>query len=252
MELRLDERVVLVTGAGRGIGRAIAEKLAGAGAAVAVATRTADSGEQTVEAIRAVGHKAELYVVDVGEREQVSRLVADVAARFGRLDVVVHNAAHQPYMPIEQLVEADLDRIIDVNLKAAFWLLVDSLPQLRASPAPRFLVTTSITGTDVANFGYTAYGASKAGLIGFIRQAGGELAALGVRVNGVSPGNTMTDATRSHIALTRDDLSAGIPLGTLADAEDIANAMLFLASDAASHMTGQTITVDGGQGLGFS
>ena len=251
MELRLDGRVALVTGGGRGIGKAMCEVLAAAGATVAVATRTASSGEETVAAIQAAGHRAELFVVDISDREQVRSLVADVADRLGGLDIVVHNAAHQPYAPLGELTDEDLDAVIDTNLKAPFWLVADALPHLQKSAAPRFLVTSSIAGTHVGAHGFTAYGASKAGLNGFVRQAAGELARFGIRVNSVTPGNTLTDRAKEHMAATGDDLAANIPLKALGDPSDSAKALLFLASDAGSHITGQTIIVDGGQGLGF-
>jgi 3-oxoacyl-[acyl-carrier protein] reductase len=244
------DRTVLVTGAGRGIGRTIASSFAGEGARVAVATRTAASGRDTVEQIRAAGGTAELFVVDVAIRQAVRQLVLDVVAHFGNLDIVIHNAATLLNARLIDLTEEDLDRVIDVNVKAAFWLAQDAIPHLTKSPTPRLLYVSSIVGNRISNYGLSAYGASKAALNGFIRHAGGELAALGIRVNGVEPGSTRTDQVMEMMGSKLDDFGRLLPAGRVAEPADIAAALMFLAGASGNHIAGQTIVVDGGQSLG--
>jgi 3-oxoacyl-[acyl-carrier protein] reductase len=246
----VQDLTVIITGGGRGIGRTIASAFAREGARVALATRTASSGQKVVEEIRAAGGTAELFVVDVGVRAQIRRLVDDVVRRFGTLDMVVHNAATLLTARLTELLEEDLDRVIDVNVKASFWLAQDAAPHLVKSSRPRLLYVSSIVGNRIANYGLSAYGASKAALNGFIRHAGGELAATGIRVNGVEPGTTRTDYAVELLGSKLDDFGLMIPTGRVAEPADIAATLLFLASASADHITGQTIVVDGGQSLG--
>jgi 3-oxoacyl-[acyl-carrier protein] reductase len=246
----LQDRTVIITGGGRGIGRTIASTFAREGARVALATRTASTGQLAVDAIRAAGGTAELFVVDVSIRAQIRRLVEDVVQRFGTLDMVVHNAATLLTARLAELQEEDLDRVIDVNVKASFWLAQDALPHLAKSSRPRLLYVSSIVGNRIANYGLSAYGSSKAALNGFIRHAGGELAPLGIRVNGVEPGTTRTEYAVELLGQRLDDFGSTIPAGRVAEPTDIAETLLFLASAAGDHITGQTIVVDGGQSLG--
>jgi 3-oxoacyl-[acyl-carrier protein] reductase len=240
-------RVAIITGAGKGIGRAIALAFAAAGASIIVATRTAANGQRTVDDITANGGSASLVVCDVGRRATADLLVEAALSGFGRIDIVLHNAAVYPMCPIAELSEDMLDETLAVNLKAAFWLTAAALPHLRKSPAPRILVTSSVTGPRVALPGLAHYAASKSGLNGFIRAAAMEYAREGITVNGVEPGLIHTDAID---ALGDADVVAAmaraIPLRRLGRPEEIAFAMQYLASDAAAFVTGQTIIVDGG------
>jgi 3-oxoacyl-[acyl-carrier protein] reductase len=247
---RLAGRAAIVTGAGRGIGRAIAERFAAEGAGVCVATRTAAAGEETVGAIRDAGGDAFLVAADVGRLDVLERIVGETAERWGRLDVVVHNAAAFPFHRIVELPEDALEETLAVNLKAAFRLARLAVPYLERSPAGRLLFTSSVTGPRTAIPGLGHYAASKAGLNGFIRAAGLELARRGITVNGVEPGLIRTPALLS--LGTADELESmrrEIPLGRFGEPEEIAEAMLFLASDAGRYVTGQTIVVDGGAQL---
>jgi 3-oxoacyl-[acyl-carrier protein] reductase len=250
MSQELSGKVAIVTGAGQGIGEAIARRFAQAGAKVLIATRTAKTGQAVADAITAGGGVARLLHVDIGTHEAVKRTVAQAVESFGRLDIVVHNAAVYPVLPIEQLSDADLDRTLSVNLKASFWFIQEALPHLRRQGGGRFLFTSSVTGPNVAMPGTAHYGASKGGINALIRTAALEFARDNITVNGIEPGYILTPAMA---ALGSEEelaqMARCIPLGKLGDPLDCANAMLFLASDAAAYITGQTIVVDGGSTL---
>jgi 3-oxoacyl-[acyl-carrier protein] reductase len=246
---RLEGRVALVTGAGRGIGRAVAELFAREGARVMVATRSEAPGRETVEAIKADGGDAALHVVDVRTRSAVRETVQATLAAFHRLDVVVHNAYAGGLVPVWEMDDETLDSALDVNLKAAFWLTAEAVPALEKNRGSSILVVSSLTGNRQCQPLASAYGASKAGLNGFTRMAATELGPKGIRVNCVEPGVTETDGI--HV-LPDEELARFatiIPLGHLGEAIDIAYALLFLASEEAKHITGQVISVDGGQHL---
>ena len=250
MIVDLSEKVAIVTGSGQGIGEGIARLFAKAGAKVVIATRSEANGRAVADSILETGAVAWLNQTDIGRRSEVKRVVAQTVARFGRLDIVVHNAAVYPVIAIEQLSDEDLDRTLAVNLKAGFWLIQEALPHLRKRGGGRFLFTSSVTGPNVAMPGTAHYAASKGGMNGLIRTAALEYARQNITVNGVEPGYILTPAMEAlggPEALTQ--MASQIPLGKLGNPVDIANAMLFLASDAAAYITGQTIVVDGGSTL---
>jgi len=250
MIVDLSGKVVIVTGSGQGIGEGIARAFAKSGAKIVIATRSSANGQSVADSIVNDGGVAWLNQTDVGRRSEVKRVVAQTVERFGRLDIVVHNAAVYPVIPIEQLSDDDLERTLSVNLKASFWLIQEALPHLRKQGGGRFLFTSSVTGPNVAMPGTAHYAASKCGINGLIRTAALEYARQNITVNGVEPGYILTPAMNAlggPEALK--EMASQIPLGRLGSSTDIANAMLFLASDAAAYITGQTIVVDGGSTL---
>ena len=247
---RLDGKVALVTGAGCGIGAGIARVFAPAGAKVMVVTRTARHGEATVEAIEGAGGVAALCAVDIGNRANVERAVAETVDRWGGIDIAVHNAAAFLFGRVEEYSEDDLERVLSVNLKACFRLTRAVVPFLRERGGGRVLFTSSINGPRIAMPGTSYYAASKGGINNFIKVAALELARDHITVNGVEPGYIRTPAMDAQSdAKARERLARDIPVGYLGAPEDIAHCMLYLASDEARYITGQTICVDGGATL---
>lgn len=244
MSLEQRGRIALVTGSGQGIGRAIAQLFAAQGAKVMLATRSAENGNETLRLIRQAGGTAELLTLDLASRGAAERAVAATLETFGGMDLLLHNAGVFPMQKLAELEEQTLEHTLAVNLKSCFWLTRAALPALRRAQQARIVVTSSVTGPHTAIPGLAHYAASKAGVNGFIRAAALELAEYGITVNGVEPGLIATQATAN--LGDGSTLSRGIPLLRLGAPEDIAWAMLFLASKHASYITGQTLVVDGG------
>ena len=244
-------RIAVVTGAGLGIGRAIARCFAAAGAEVVVATRTAADGEETVAQILEAGGRARLSLCDVGVREQAVALVQRTEADCGGLDILVHNAGLFPIASLRDLEDDQLDAVIDVNLKACFWLARAALPALGRSAAGRVLITSSVSGNHANAPGLTHYSAAKAGVTGFVRNLALDLAPEGITVNAVEPGFIMTERKNApEFADMVRSTVAQIPMRRAGDPMDVAHLMVFLASKEASYITGQSIVVDGGLTLG--
>jgi len=247
---KLEDKVAIITGAGQGIGAGIARVFAAAGAKIMIATRTASHGEATVESIEKAGGTAALCAVDIGELENVERAVAETADLWGGIDIMVHNAASFLGGPVEAYSEDDLETVLSVNLKACFRLSKAVIPFFKKRGGGRLLFTSSVTGPRVAMPGTSYYAASKGGMNAFIRTAAIELARDNITVNGVEPGFIRTAA----MELLADEeglkqMAKYIPAGYMGDPEDIAYCMLYLASDEARYITGQTICVDGGSTL---
>jgi 3-oxoacyl-[acyl-carrier protein] reductase len=250
MGVRLAGKVAIVTGSGQGIGRATAIAFAAEGATVIVATRTAAHGEETLRLITAARGNALLRQVDIGDHEATRALVDEIAATCGRLDIIVHNAAAFGRKTIEEMDHETLDRLFNVNVKACFTLAQAALPHMRKQGGGRFLVTSSVTGPKVSMPGSGAYATSKAAVTGFIHTAAIELAADNITVNAIEPGYIDTPGLAGLKARFGEDRIAHfIPARRLGRPEEIAGPMVFLASDEASYITGETIVVDGGARL---
>lgn len=247
---RLDRRVAVVTGSARGIGRGIAEVFAREGATVVIADLDAVGGTATAaEIAEAHGIGASFIQTNVTSGTDVKAMVDQCVDRFGRLDVMCHNAGIYPEVSLEEMTEEDWDRVLDTNLKSAFLMVRACIPPMKAQMDGRIVFTASITGPLTAIPGLSHYGASKAGLVGFMRAAALELSKYNITVNAVQPGNILTPGV---LELGQDYIraqEAKIPSGRLGSPEDIAHAMLFLVSDEARFITGQSIVVDGGQTL---
>jgi 3-oxoacyl-[acyl-carrier protein] reductase len=247
---RLEGKAAIITGGGQGIGRGIARVFAAEGAQVLIATRTEKHGRSAVEEITRAGGKAELCVADVGELKDIERAVAATLAAFGRIDIMVHNAASFLGGPVEGYSETDMETVLAINLKACFRLSAACIPHFRRQKWGRLLFTSSVTGPRVAMPGTSYYAASKGGINAFIRTVALEVARDGITANGVEPGYIRTAA----MELLADEagmaqMAKYIPLGYIGAPEDIAYAMLYLASDEARYVTRQTICIDGGSTL---
>jgi 3-oxoacyl-[acyl-carrier protein] reductase len=233
--MSLTGQVAVVTGASRGIGRAIALKLSGEGAAV---VRTAD-------AIVAAGGKALALKVDVSVSSEVEALFKEAVAAFGRLDILVNNAGITKDGLLMRMKEADWDAVIDVNLKGAFICTREASKVMSKARYGRIVNVSSVVG-EMGNPGQANYCASKAGMIGFTKSVAKELARRNVTVNAVAPGFIETDMTQELSDKAREALQEQIPMGRLGASEDIAAAVLFLVSEGAAYITGHVLSVNGG------
>lgn len=249
--MRMKDKVVLVTGGAAGIGKATALRFAEEGAKVVICDVNETTGRETV---RELGPDASFYKVNVAKRDEVQQWVEEVAAKYGRIDVMVSNAGIlrdgqlvkvKEGQLVGQMTEADFDLVISVNLKGVFNCAQAVAPQMIKQGGGVILNATSIVGLD-GNFGQTNYVATKSGVIGMTKVWARELGRYGIRVNAVAPGFTATEILSSMPEKIIDGMKARTPLGRLGEPRDIANAYLFLASDEASFITGETLRVDGG------
>lgn len=245
MALRLENRVALVIGAARGIGEAIAARFTEEGAKVVIADREVEAGEATAERLG-----AQFTRIDVSSFTDTRKAVGIAVAAYGTLDILVQNAGIYPWTLIENTSPEEWDAVLGVNLKGTFLAARAALPVMRERGYGRMIFTSSITGPRVTSPGHGHYSASKAGINGFIKSAALEFAGYGITVNGLEPGNILTEGVKQHRseAFIRT-MEEAIPLGRLGTPRDIANAALFLASDEAAYITGTTVVIDGGQTL---
>ena len=240
----LTGRTVLVTGGTKGIGKGIAGVFARAGANVAVCGRDREMGEAAAQELG-----ARYLIADVAKPEDCERIVAETVAEFGGLDVLCANAGVFPDVKLADMAAEDIDAIFAVNVKGTMLSVKAALGALEASGHGRVIVTSSITGPITGFPGWSHYGATKAAQLGFIRTAAIELAPKGITINAVMPGNVVTEGLVDLGPEYRQKMEASIPQRKLGTVADIGNAALFLATDEASYITGQTIVVDGGQVL---
>ncbi|OQM77145.1 SDR family oxidoreductase [Manganibacter manganicus] len=240
---RIEGKVALVVGAARGIGKGIAQRFAEEGAKLVLADMDTEAGQASATELNAA-----FLATDISQIADARAAVALALERHGRLDIIVQNAGIYPWQLIENTSPEDWDAVMAVNLRGTFNAARAALEPMKAQRAGRMLFTSSITGPHVTSPGHGHYSATKAGINGFIRSAALEFSGYGITVNGVEPGNILTEAIQEHRgAAFIKNMEAAIPLGRLGTPRDIANAFLFLASDDAAYITGTTIVVDGGQ-----
>jgi 3-oxoacyl-[acyl-carrier protein] reductase len=237
-------RVAVVTGASRGIGRAIAARLAAQGATVVAAAR-GENAAGTVGEITAAGGKAEMAAVDVSDAAAIDALVRGALERHGRIDILVNNAGITKDQLMLRMKRDDWDSVIATNLTGAFALTQAVLKPMIRQKGGRIICISSVVGQS-GNAGQANYAASKAGIIGFAKAVAQEVASRNITVNVVAPGLIETDMTRAITETARDELASRIPLKRFGTPDDIAAAVCFLASDEAAYITGQVLAVNGG------
>ncbi|HSY74457.1 MAG TPA: 3-oxoacyl-[acyl-carrier-protein] reductase [Dongiaceae bacterium] len=242
---QLENQIAVVTGAGRGIGRAIALKFAAEGAGVVCVSRTQENSEKVANEIGALGKKAWAFALDVADSAAVSATVEKILADYGKVDILVNNAGVTRDGLLMRMSDADWDTVLNTNLKGAFFFTKAFSRSFAKQRSGRIINISSVIGL-IGNAGQSNYAASKAGLIGFTQSIARELAGRGVTVNAIAPGFIETDMTSELNEELKANILKQIPLGKFGAAEDIANAALFLASPSASYVTGQVLTVDGG------
>jgi 3-oxoacyl-[acyl-carrier protein] reductase len=241
----LKDKVAIVTGASRGIGRSIALDLVARGARVVASARNVQLLEDLVAEIKAQGGEAIAVVGDVSLASDANKLIDDAMAAFGRVDILVNNAGITRDALLLRMKDEDWDAVLDTNLKGAFLCTRAAAKVMSKQRFGRIINISSVVG-EMGNPGQANYCASKAGLIGLTKSVAKELARRNVTVNAITPGFIVTEMTDALSEKTREELTAQIPLGRLGGAEDIAHAVVFLASDSAAYITGQVLGVNGG------
>lgn len=248
MAFSIKGKNVLITGGSKGIGKAIVEVFLKEGANVVFSGRNVERGEETCKEFSSCQRKVKFIKSDVASEEDTKNLFKEAVDFLGGLDIAVLNAGYYPQTRIKDMTVKDWDKVLDINLKGVFLNTREAMNYLK--DGGHIVITSSITGVRVGNPGLAHYSASKGGVNGFMKTAALELSSLGININAVEPGNIMTPGMEDVLGEKYiKDQEAIIPLGKLGTAYDIAYAALFLASDEAKYITGQSIIVDGGQTL---
>lgn len=243
---RFENKIVLVTGAGRGIGASIAKRFASEGAEVIVNYSGNDEAAQkTVDEITVTGGQAQKYKCSVNYSESVKVMIDEIIKEFGRIDILVNNAGITKDGLMLRMTDEDFDRVIDVNLKGTFNCTKYVSKYMLKQKSGKIINISSVVGLS-GNAGQVNYSASKAGIIGITKSAAKELSSRGITVNAVAPGYVDTDMTKVLSDNIRNEILKNIPLQRMGNVEDISNCVAFLASEDASYITGQVISVDGG------
>lgn len=243
----IKDRSVIVTGGSKGIGKGIAKVFAAQGAKVMIAARGETDGNAVAEELRAAGGSAEFCQCDVSDWDSVQSMVGKTVDTFGGLNIMCANAGAFPQTKMIDMDPSEWDQVMATNLKSAFLCVKASIPHFEKAGGGRVVLTSSITGPVTGYPGWSHYGASKSGQLGFLKTACMELSKYNVTINAVMPGNIYTEGLKDLGQDYLDSMAASIPLKRLGQVEDIGNAALFFASDEAGYITGQTIIVDGGQ-----
>jgi 3-oxoacyl-[acyl-carrier protein] reductase len=241
----LSDKVAVVTGASRGIGRCIALALAAQGAKVVASARNAEALDNLVEEIKGQGGEAAAVVGDVAVDTDASRLIDQAVATYGHLDILVNNAGITRDGLLLRMKNEDWDAVLDTNLKGAFLCIRAAAKVMSKQRSGRIINISSVVG-EMGNAGQANYCASKAGLLGLTKSVARELARRNVTVNAITPGFIVTDMTDDMTDKARQAMTEQIPLGRLGEVDDIANAVIFLASDQSSYITGQVLGINGG------
>jgi 3-oxoacyl-[acyl-carrier protein] reductase len=243
----LKGRSVIVTGASKGIGRGIARRFGLAGCKVLVVSRNEREAAGVADEIMAAGGSALALAADVTRQADMRAMAEAAVENFGAIDILCANAGIFPASPLAAMTEADFDLVLGTNLKGTFLAVSACLPAMKAKKGGRIILTSSITGPVTGYTGWSHYGASKAGQLGFMRTAAIELAPHGITVNAVLPGNIATEGLAGLGEEYVRSMEASVPMRRLGSVTDIANAALFFASDEAAYITGQSLVIDGGQ-----
>ena len=242
-----ENKVVIVTGATKGIGKGIAKVFAHKGARVAVIGRQKADGDACVREIQSCGGSAAFYAADVTDEKGLGEMASAVASDFGGIDILCANAGVFPSCKFEEMTAKEWDSVFEINLKGMFLSIKACLPWLKKSKAGRVVLTSSITGPYTGYPGWSHYAATKAGMLGFMRTAAIEFAKYGITVNAVLPGNILTEGLQGLGQDYIDSMASSVPLKRLGTVEDIGHAAAFLASEEAGYVNGHALIVDGGQ-----
>lgn len=241
----LENKVALITGAARGIGKAIALTLAGEGADIAVSDVNLEGAESTAKEIESLGRQTLISKADVSKIKEVNEMVDKILDKFGRIDILINNAGITADSLLIRMKEADWDKVIEINLKGAFSCLKAVAKPMMKARSGKIVNMASVIGL-IGNVGQANYAASKAGIIGLTKSLARELAPRGINVNAVAPGFIKTPMTERLSAEIKEEMCKRIPLNRFGAPEDVAKVVLFLVSDSSAYVTGQVINIDGG------
>ncbi len=244
MQNKLKDRVAIVTGGAAGIGFAVAKLFLEEGAIVAICDIRADKVHSAVNALRPLG-QVRGFTVDIAKKDMCEKMAADVKATFGRIDILINNAGITADAQFYKMTDEQFDRVIEVNLKGTYYMTKAVIPSMMEQKYGKIVHASSVSAYN-GNFGQANYAASKAAIIGMTRVQGKELGKYGINVNAIAPGSIMTDMYAAVPEEQKRKKLAAIPLRRYADPAEAAQVFAFLASDEASYITAQTITVDGG------